>query len=540
MKRFLALTTGAMAIMLMAAQEFPAVYADEAFSRLSPSGKWAVSSAGVDYPTTIYDFEGEKSYVYSDYTGGSGNYISDTGIVVGCKVEADVAAYWQNGQWKLLPTSQGAMMSFANGITPDGSRIVGDLSPSGYSGDYEGTMVVPCYWDLQPDGTYAGPFMLPYPSKDFTNRRPQYVTCVQVSADGKIIAGQIRDFLGMVSQPVIYTQDESGEWKWTKLLNDLFYPEGYELPEEPEEAPTQYDFMTPDEIKDYEAALQEWSINSPEDYDLYPDIIDFMTEEEQEAFEEAALDWNERYENYDSALWKLVGAVPNFEYNNIYMTSDGKTIATTDAKYYMDEAHDISFKIFKPYIIDIANNYYKAFEPVDDINIMVTGIADDGTVTGQWNDSDYGVFNGYILPVGASEFIPIYDYVKGVDSSTAKWMEENMTHTYDVYDYENDIFTPSTLVATGIPTINSDMSVIGFAQYNFWDYDDIIRFYGYLISLPPFSGVEEISDTDLKGDNVLRVFNLQGLKVMETKNRSEILSLKSGIYIINGSKYRIK
>ena len=47
------------------------------------------------------------------------------------------------------------------------------------------------------------------------------------------------------------------------------------------------------------------------------------------------------------------------------------------------------------------------------------------------------------------------------------------------------------------------------------------------------AGVESIKDT---ADGIYRVFNLQGVKVLETKDASAIDSLPKGIYVINGKK----
>lgn len=536
MKRLLTLSMCGLGMLIATAQTTPAIYPGGPIKEFSPSGKWAISDAGDNNPLVIIDFANGKDYSYNQtYTYGSGNAISDNGVAVGSKAESEKAAVWQNGEWSLLNIPKNTVLSYANGVTPDGSRIVGNISPSEYAGDSEGTMVVPCYWDRKSDGTYEGPIMLPRPHEDFTGRAPQYVTCVRVSDDGKTIAGQMLDYLGMVCQPLMYFQDENGEWEYQTLLDDLFHPAGYELPENPGEAPTQFDFMTEEEIAAYEKAVEEYEALNDQNAD-YPDIYDYMTETEYWDFYYAASDWNERFEEFNTALWDLVGVVPNFDLNNIFMTSDGSLVASTDAKYYIDEVQDIYFHVFIPYVIDVATGEYKAYPaPEGEKDVMVSYLADDGTVLGQWNDADYGIFNGYILTPGAKQFIPIYDFVKSVDPATAKWMEENMTHTYERYDLETGGSVMTTVLATGVPTSVPDLTLVGFGQYSFWDFNSSTEYYGYIISLPAGAGVEEIVKDNL-GDGTYRVFNLQGVKVLETKDATKLSTMSKGIYIINGKK----
>lgn len=540
MKRFAILLVISAPVFSSMAQDTPSLWENMPFSCFSPSGKWAVANSGANDPMIIIDFTDNQQYPYSElYSGGSGNYISDTGVVVGYNLQTEKAAVWQNGKWSQLNLPSNIISGYANGITPDGSRIVGNMAPSDYGGDSEGIMSVPCYWDLGSDGKYNGPIALPHPSLDYTGRTPQYITSVRVSSDGKTIAGQMRDYLGFVHQPIMYYQDDNGNWTYELLLEDLFHPEGYELPENPGEAPTQQEYMTPQEIADYDKAVEEWNATGEDDYDSYPDIYDYMTDAEYWDFAFAAQEWNEKFEAYDTALWNLVANVPNFDFNNVYTTSDCMTYATTDAKYFIDEARGIYIKEFVPYVIDVKSGKYKMYPAVNDLQLMVTYIGDDGTVFAQWSDPDYGIFKGYVLPARQDEFIPFYDYVKAFDPSTAEWMEENMTHTFEEYDIETDGSKMTTTLATGIPTSVPDLSIIGFAQYSFWDFYAETQYYGYLISLPPFAGIDEIAPEPIS-DQTLKVFNLQGVKVLETKEKAEINRLAKGIYIVNGKKIVIK
>lgn len=528
------------AIAVMNGQEVPAVYPGLAFRNISPNGKYAISDSGIQDPMTIIDFEHLKDYIYiEEYAGGSGNNISNTGVVVGYKAGAEEASYWQNGEWHSLPVPTGAVLSYANGITPDGSRIVGDISPTDYAGDYEGTMVVPCYWDLQSDGSYSGPYLLPYPTKDYTERSPQYVTCVRVSEDGKTIAGQIRDYHGMLCQPVVYMQAADGKWSYKLLLEELYYPSDLILPPFPGDGPDPIDWMSPEEREAYNRAVAIWEVLGNDNYDTYPEYEEYMTPEEIEAYNEVSLKWQEEYSHYDEILNQLENRVPAFDYNNVFLSSDGKKYASTTALRFKDEVNGLNIKEYTPYIIDIQSDTYKSYPAVEGLNIMLSSLCDDGTLLGQWNDENYGIFNGYILPAGTTEFIPFYDYVKENDPTLASWMETNMGHKYIYYDPETLMPSTENIIATGIPFSTPDMSYVVFAQYNFWgDDSDPDYYYGYMIGMEPLAGVETITG-EYNNDGVYRVYNLQGLKIIETKDSSDINILPKGIYIVNGKKVKI-
>lgn len=550
MKRNLTLALGLITFAGSFASVLQGEYPDEPFRGFSPDGKWAVCDNGTFNPLVIKNLETGAEFTYSEtYSEGSGNFLSNTGVVVGFLSVDDVASYWQNGEWKFLPIPPNTTMSFANGITPDGRRIAGDISPADYMGNYDGLMTIPCIWDLQPDGTYSEPIMLPYPEFDFTDRTPQYVTAVRISDDGKTIAGQVKDFVGMVCQPIVYTENSDGNWEYKLLVDELFHPEGYDLPSPPEDSLPPTAFMTPEEVAAFNAALEDWILNGNEDYDIYPNIQDFMTPEEWEAYEQYILDWNEQYLEFDIALWELIAAVPNFSYNNVFLTSDGKYYASTDAKFYEDELTGFRYKEFVPYLIDIENDSYKKFPAVDDVNIMLSSLIDDGTMLGQWNDEIYGIYNGYILQAGNTEFIPLYDFVKIESPETAAWMEENMTHTYMEYDFSDMTSHPATILATGIPFSTPDMSLIGFAQYNFWDQMSSVDTYtGYLITLNPFSGVEEIGqqsiikirsigqgDLELSGNiKNIEIYDFKGMRLFSQSEPGNLISttLPAGLYIL--------
>ena len=547
MKRFFAIITILGGLLPCMAVEIPEALPDYSFRAFSPDGTWAVSDDGSATPFVVMNLATGQEFSYeAEFTGGNGNFISNTGVVVGSELMTEMPAYWENGKWTLLPIPQGSPMAYANGITPDGSRIVGTTSPKGYTGNYEGMMLVPCVWDRQPDGSYGQPTIINHPVTDFSGRAPQYVTAVVVSADGKTIAGQMWDFLGVAAQPVLYTQGADGQWSYKLMLNSLFYPEGYVIPPFPGFEPDPYNYMTPDEIKRYEAAMAQWELTNDLTGEPAPQPTEFMDTDEYLKYLDDDYIWAQKYMEFEEVFLKVINLIPNFSYNNIFMTSDGKYMATTESKMLVDEGRDIFYKESTPYLINVASDSFTKYPPKDEINITVSSLLDDGAILGQTMDENYRIFDGYVLKAGAKEFIPIIDWVKDVAPATATWMEENMTHTFQAYDIPTSSAYDMTVLATGIPFSTPDGTLIGFGQYVFWD-DDAYS-YGYLISLPENAGVEEIVSSgelnafalgggllSLKGDvKALEIYDVNGIARLSVSNPSATIdtNLPAGLYIV--------
>ena len=149
------------------------------FSKMSNNGRYLLSgSAGV----TIYDREIKQTYRFgSEYSLGKGNAVSDNGIVVAAASSATRACYWKDGEWHDLGHSVGskASVAMANGVTSDGSRIVGSIDCRPVTGK-SWPMVSPVIWiwdDAAGDYVFE---MLPEPATDITGCVPQQVsaTCI--------------------------------------------------------------------------------------------------------------------------------------------------------------------------------------------------------------------------------------------------------------------------------------------------------------------------------------------------------------------------
>lgn len=545
------------------AQE-PKVYTNEAFSGMSPNGNYAVSVM-YDYVAIYNLITGEKDEYPEGYRAGNGNAISNTGVVVGSS-SFEKACYWKGGQWYEIESTAEYNMSYANGITPEGTRIVGSVSPESYAGDYEGLMLTPCYWDVKADGTLSEFHRLPYPDKDLTGRTPQYITAIRISNDGKTIAGQMLDYTGYVCQPVIYQQDENGDWSYTLIHDELFHPENIVLPEYPgDDGPTTdpYAFMTPEEQAAYDQALEDWNATGEWDYSTYPNQTDYMGEESMAAYEAALAvyeEWDEKFNAYMEAYNELCEAVPTFSFNNVLMSSDGKTYATTHTYDAMDWTTWETISEYTPYVFSLENDTYKTY-PNDDVNLILTSITDNGTLLAQKQASMEEPFaTAYILPAGAEKFETLYDYFTTANASLAEWIKENMTHEYEAYDMDTWEPYMAEAVATGVPFTNPDMSIITTYVENFWydwgsfdwendNPDDVPGYYSYVFHPDFTTGLASISNgkdaasvSGQKGGMLLfkgevanaTVYNLNGAKVytVEAPEAMVATGLGTGVYVV--------
>lgn len=562
MKKFLhLLVVAALAVPGGVNAQEPKVYPGGAFCGISPNGNYAVSDR-YGYVNIYNLVTGEKAFDEDEegFAFGNGNCISNTGVIVGNNAIMVTAGYWKNAQWHDIESVAGRAMSKADGITPDGSRIVGAVAPENFEG-IDGLMLTPCYWDVQADGTLGDLQLLPYPEKDLTNRTPQYITAISVSDDGKTIAGQIQDYSGRICQPIIYRQDEEGKWSYTLIHDDLYHPEGLVLPEYPGEYegedPFPYDYFSSEEESEaYNEAWNNWydSGHNPEEEPL-PE--DFMSDESKKAaFLAIAIpyrEWEKKWNAFAEALDELVSLVPVLEFNNVFLSHDGKIYASTTAKEVFDPMAWWPVHEYAPCVFNLEDNTYKTY-PNDGMNLILTSMADDGTLLAQKPASEEPA-SAYILPAGAEKFVSLYDYFTTANATLAEWIKENMTHEYEAYDMDTwEPYTAEALV-TGIPFTNADMSVIVTAVENFWfdwdngDYDTYVDVYGYVLPTGMSTSITNATK-DKVGAQVFgqkggmlqfkgevanaTVYNMNGGKVyaVEAPAATVATGLGAGVYVV--------
>ncbi|MCH5347117.1 MAG: hypothetical protein J1E63_08400, partial [Muribaculaceae bacterium] len=478
----------------------PKIYPGEAFMGVSANSQYAVSAA---YGRVgIFDLVSGQNFEYlpddetftTMYGLVPGNKVSNNGVVVGTTDNIN-AAYWKDGEWNVIKSTIGRNLAQLYGISNDGKTIVGAVSPISYGGDYNGLMLYPCYWEVQEDGTYGDIIDLPYPTEDLTGRTPQYITAFAVSDDGNTILGQVQDFAGSIIEPIMYTKDANGEWSYTMIHSELFHPEGLTLPDCPEDMdyPQAESFMTPEEIAAFEDALNDWYLSGDDNWDNYPQISDYMTDEEKAALAAAEDEyevWYEQFMKFQEAYMELVARVPTFEFNNLVMTPDAGCFATTAIKNYFDPMTWESWSEYSVYKFNLNDGTFKAY-PTSGPDILVSSISAAGDVLGcsRANNQPYCA---YILPADGEQFETLENYIASSNASLADWIKENMTHSYESFDWlTGEIVVVENQVMTGIPFTNSDLSLIVTYCENLWDYEDLTDVYGYMFGLES-SGIQAV------------------------------------------------
>lgn len=412
------------------------------------------------------------------YSRGMGNCLSNTGIALISTTDArSDGSYWDNGEIKKVSRPEGSEnFLMLNGITADGTRICGSAGAGMTTSDEVACMAYPVVWTRGADGEFSEFTMLPVPKYDFTGRVPQMVTAISISDDGKTIGGQVWDYFGMIAEPIVYTQDDKGEWSY-RMIEPIFY--GHEWPENPGEPPTEpdpTDFMSEAGLKAYNDAINAYnngtaSLPMPDpqqflsidEYIAYleamdgwdpaetpfpPSATDFMTEEELEAYNKAVEYYWEHYNDYPVAenymtkaeydeyaaavnayneaykqyflkfekfqaeYSKFISELPQFDKNNVFVSGNGRYFATTSVLHNSEAT---------PYRYDLE----KTGDPDRyDEDIYITYVNSEGIMMG---GAPLFAFTrtAKILDAESNSFISVSDYIKGKSIELHTWVMDN-------------------------------------------------------------------------------------------------------------------
>lgn len=561
-KTLLFLAAAAAATPAFGAIKAPVIYDNATVQFISANGQYAVSEI---YGTlVVYNLKdnSEKAYEADDthyYGVGHGRCMTaDGNIIIGNTTEACDAAYCEAGEWKQLNVPDPEMTNLANAVTPDGKRICGTIGNHQMTISEDVLMEAPVYWDRQEDGTYGECHLLPYPEKDLFGETPQYVTAINLSDDGKVIVGQVTDCSGAMLYPIVYTQADNGEWSYSLPTKDLFNPDNLPAAKKPGDGPmrpSEEQFMTEVEIAAYQEALQAY-YDSGYNQELYPNYADYMTDEEKAAFNEAYAAWQteQAARQEQSDAWyayfdQVLATSPSFVFNNIMVSPDGKTIASTliETKENDDPLSWPQFyEVYIPATIDIATGALTKHE--SEKSIIVSCIAADGTIMAA---TELGSVpsEGFIIKDGT--ITTLTDYLNAISPEYGVWLKENMTHevmTDYVYDedLEDYVEVYEEVTFTGIPVATPDMKVLAFWNDCPWDMMGFAQ--SVVIDLTEEAGIsaaEADSDTNIAldadgnlavGADVVSVavYDLAGAMVASAENPAGTvaLGLNSGVYVV--------
>lgn len=539
----------------MSAEFAPKTFDLTVFQKMSPDGRYVVSEFYGSIQ--IFDLVENTSYDYIDpdgmmtYTAGMGNSFNAQNVFVGCAETDANAAYWKDGEWHSLPlVDETAFSNIANGITPDGSRICGTVGQVEKITLDDALMSVPAIWNLNADGTYDQCVTLPHPTTDFLGKVPQYITALAISDDGKTVAGTITDCAGRLVSPIVFTEDADGEWSYKLPMERFCNPDKLELPEDPGEYPSEPDpttYMTEEKAQEYNDAYNEWMETWQGDA---PDPKSYMTEEQiaeydaaKAAYETAVEEYDQKQEEYYGVLDAIYTTSTGIEFNNIGLTPDGKKIVVSTVTSVPDPNSWFGTKeIPHVWVIDLETEEIFAYE---DAEANFNAINADGSITA-WGDINAEEPTAYILKDGVTT--SFYDYLTAISPECKEWVDENMKHEVEVYDYETEELTTVERICVGYPLFSADNKVVACWTPTPWDWG--IMYQGYVFNFNETDAVKAIATSDLRvgvnkaGEIVvkgtaasLEVFNLQGVCVFKAANVSGVVaeSLPAGAYIVKAT-----
>lgn len=481
---------------------------------MSPNGKWIGSSAG---DASIYNVETGENVYYNECFMGLGSCVANNGMAVG--ESADVAVIMYNGA-TIYPETLATGFCDINAITPDATLITGTIA----NPERSAVSFVPFVATVDENGNVGEPTYLPYPDKDFFGVPPQFATAVSMSQDGKTVVGMIQDWRGMYSYPIYYTQDASGNWSYTLPTESLFNPTHIDLPQNPwrnePPFPEPENFMTGQAKAAYLEAFENYSTNMGP----YPWPEDYMTDEEYEEYVEAVQSYNEWYYGQENAIKEYVKIYaqvlrtsPSFNVNDMAMSPDGSVFLVTGTKETEDEDVMVS-ALYKFNTVqanfetmDVPGGFYPCQVFSNGMIFLTRGIQSMPTTI--------------VLLPGSKEYIPFTEYIGQDFPEIAEYIESHFAGSGVVLGNEDMTFFSGALT----PDLVNNYD---------WDDDNIDYYYSaYFISLP-YAGVESILDEP--NDGLYKVYNLSGMKVLETKDKEAVNALDKGIYIVNGKKVVIK
>lgn len=483
-------------------------YNECVFTKLSPNGQY--TAGNVDGVITIYDRGTKQSNTFADPEGwgyfylGLGACMNDLGVTVGSDTQG--ACYWVKDQQTMLPQESGlgTTMNGANAISADGKYIVGDIAPDGASFGGEGTMSIPVLWTRNEDGTYTME-VLPYPALDWTGRAPQYVMANEISADGSVIIGQVRDNAGFVNYPLIYKKDDEGKWDYKFVDNSLLYKQDLanelammeyidEYPDQPEHA----SYMTEEEVEAYNKAVEDYNEQMDlyhqgliDEYPEWVEITDYIVANKEKWQADSTAYQNECdriYANNNEFLDKYAEACTGstFTFNSIVLSRNGKYLGLSLETTVGDDPWT-SQTTYLPYLYNIEGEKAELM-PIEGENLLINAVSSNGYVTCMDNSQMSMNHQGYVVKPGETKAVRFDEFVAEKAPNAAKFIVDNFS--FDVTSYEFDeegnpfeVVVEDSLI-TGAVFCNDDASVFVSYIVNEYTFEETDPMYtSYVVDL---------------------------------------------------------
>lgn len=509
-------------------------------------------------------------YYYDQCSIGDGNSITKDHIIVGTDKYYMKAAFLlpQEGAdpW-LVPSLEKYTESYLHGITWDGTRLVGILmNPKGsdveeVDPDKQTLSYLPFYCDRDPDtGVIYDPVFLPVPEKDFFGLVPQNCTAYWISDDGSTILGQVVANSGEYIYPIVYKEGSNGNWTYELPSKDLFNPNGLQVPEYPRlevKQPNPVDYIGNPEFKKlFQELLDAFTENSTDNpYDLLNPAeageAALMTLEEWKKYSEDKNDFDSYFnliyqdelDKYYDEYSKFIAQSYNFLQSSMAMNRAGTKIAQTWKYNRFAGTRPVSYE--KPIIFNLQDGTHIEYGP-ELSRLEVNQILPDGTLIATSpsigpTSPDETPQHSYVCPPGGDDFILIEEYIKNENPELYEWYMEYLNVDVPIGYNELGGIEEKNMTVSGLVSVSDDFTVLS-AGVDCWAFDNENGAYiTYVVTgvTNPNAGVDEIK-VDNENGGLTKVYNMQGVKILETKQPGNLNSLSSGIYIINGKKALIK
>lgn len=542
----------------------PRILPDTYGQRLTPDGEIMTGQTN-NGSALVYNRITDEGTPYWDVSPGNGNHYSQKyDILVGSSADESHGSTFAvicKGGKKIYPkTLEKYTLSSLHGITPDATRVCGlveDLERSNKNHQ----MYQPVFIPIDGDGNVGEPYFLPIPEKDFFGTYPQYCSAVWISEDGHKILGYVVDDSGFYVYPILYTEDAQGDWTYSFPSESMFNPNHLDIPQNPGDfeemfpgldAPDVTNFMTPEERKEWDAAIDAWEKSQFDpDLDPYGSIEIFMTKEEIDAYNAyvdkynaAVIEYNEKSDYYHAMLEVVLDDSVLFLQNAFTMNLDGTLMGGASLKIdytgsWMPE------ETYTPYMFDLTSNELsldngsiKKLESEHN-KLIPRQILADGTVIciapmANYYSIDLTPVKSYVANPGETRLMPIEDFLETKQPALALWMNDFLQREVIVNTDENGVPVYDDVLVSGYVSMSDDFSVVigGVEGYTF-NY-----IYDYFTYVYPSSaaGVESVADSAPEG---YKVFNLNGVNILNTQNKEDLKNLPKGIYIVNGKKTAI-
>lgn len=535
------------------------LFLGECIHSFSANGEWAVSELDVAGSMRIHNLLTGDSWTYmgsgdgDGYDLATGRDVSDDGTVT---AEVDgVPSYWKNGKWTPLPGARGGISAVVGGITPDGSVIAGSMS-SGQS-----FRTNPCIWRRQADGTYGNPEWLPQPS---SGGGAQYINTTGISDDGRTVAVSLRSGSGFNNYPCVYKLGDDGKWTF-RQFNASLMGEDDVMPVSPgsyrgPQAPNYEDYMTPEQLDEFFTAtgyawLDDLYAQGMNDDEVFVEGIlyaaEFMSAANKlrylplaRAFADAYLPWAKAMAEYQAALDAIADKIIDFEFNNVFISPDGKYLYSTAYRTIINDINDPEYGTVKkhaPVRFDTATGETVIYPW--DYDALICCVTGDYSVLAWDYDMDAHLYRpAYIFPGLSTDAYEIQDYWLDYMGNEAayEWFEQTLYQEVLIGFTASGAYRWDDAWSVGKPVATPDMSLWCYGTSTlYWSVPPSVDLIlaSFVFNPADFdedhngeSGIEaSVEDGTLPGE--LEIYTLSGIK-----SGNSTQGLQPGIYVVKSGE----